>query len=216
MKRLLPLLLSALGCLDTPPGVVVTTDAAGASDGAMSADAASCAGLDLVVESFDEADPVGTFQAVWDPGAALYNIAGGVLTMIASEGESQINSIDYYERTGALRFEEVTASGGGTVAFSVYGVAGTARMSIGEAVIDLYSGDDHTPVPRDPELDYFRLAFSAGEVQFDGSTDGEEWIELGSWPDDMTGTVRAAIAVINAAGTTTLTLGGINTTAGCI
>jgi hypothetical protein len=214
---LLLALLSAAGCLDTPPAAVVTGDAA-SSDARTSGDGGTelCAGLDRLVESFDEADAVPVFEALWDPGTAVYQVDGGALTMTGGAEESQINSLDYYERAGTFQLEEVTTSGAnGSVSFSVYGEGGTARITISDDVIDLYSGTSSTSADRDPAYAYFQIGFSSGAVVFAASADTDGWTVLATWPDDMTGAVRAAIAVRNATASTTLTLGGINTASTC-
>jgi len=223
-RPLVVVLLASAGCLSSPPGGVDTpsddgdpADATSGRDGPGGDAAATCAGLELLVESFEEADPESRFLELWDPGLAQYGIEGGALTLTAENGEAQINSIDFYDRIGSLRFEGVTESGtGGFIALSLYGAPSAARILIADATIDLYAPPSHhLSIERDLSLTYFRIGFAGGEVELAASMDGTAWMDLARWPDEFDeAPVRVALAAHHAAGSLTLILGGINAVTG--
>ncbi len=227
-RPLVALLLASAGCLSSPPEGVATGsdgggdpgDASSGQDGAGGDAAATCSGLELLVESFEEPDPDARFRELWDPGSAQYVISGGVLSLTAENGESQINSIDFYDRIGALRFESVSNSdgsdSGGFVALSLSGAPSAARILIGSSAIDLYAPPSHhLSIERDPSLTYFRIGFAGGDVELAASMDGVAWTTLASWPDGFDpGPVRVAIAAHQNVGNLALILGGINAVTG--
>jgi len=223
-RPLVIVLLGSAACLSSPPeGIEAPSDDGDPADAASGRDAAGedaavvCAGLELLVESFDEKDPEARFLELWDPGPAQYLIGGSALTLTANDGEAQINSIELYDRVGTLRFETVTMSGtGGFVALSLSGAPSAARILIAESTIDLYAPvDRHVGIERDPSLDHFSIGFDGGEVVFAGSTDGLAWTEMQRWPDELDeGPIRIAIAAHRIGGTLSLLLGGINATTG--
>jgi len=75
------LLALASGCLESPPGSRPGDGGGiGEGDGAPPA----CAGLDLLVESFDEDDAEDRFLNTWEPGTATWDVVGGDLTLTSS------------------------------------------------------------------------------------------------------------------------------------
>ena len=221
-RPLVVALLGSAACLSSPPGGIDTpsddADPADAASGPDGADAAViCDGLELLVESFEETDPEARFLELWDPGTAEYVVGGGGLTLTANDGEAQINSLDFYDRIGTLRFEAVTTAGdGGFVALSLNGAPNAARILINDTTIDLYAPDNqHVEIARDLSLGHFSLGFDGGEVVLAGSADGVEWTSLQRWPDRFDeGPVRVAIAVHRIGGTLSLLVDGINVATG--
>ena len=196
-------LLGSAACLSSPPGAIDP-------DGGDAA--VPCAGLELLVESFEEDDPEARFLQLWDPGSGQYGFEDGSLTLTAQDGEAQINTIDSFERVGAIRFEAMTTTGtGGFVALNLSGAPTAARISINDTTLDLYlPNNQHMEIERDSSLVHFSLGFVGREVVLAGSADGLDWTTLWSLPDAFVGPIRVAIAVHRIGGDLSLRLGGIN------
>lgn len=212
MSRLLLIAaLAAGGCLASPPpGKLVETDGA-PGDGA--SEPPSCAGLDLLVESFDEPAAANVFGSLWDPGTADVEVAGGVLTLTASNGESLINSRAAFDPAGAVRYQAISLAAGGTAHFTLYDDAfGSSRITITDDQVDLYSPpDNYVARPRDTANRYYRIGLTGDQIEFAASQDGDTWNLLQAWQQGYVNPVRVAVAVANSSGTAELVIQGVNT-----
>lgn len=199
------------GCLDSPPAAVDSkADAAADRDGAP-----ACAGLDLLVESFEEADPMAEFLALWDPGEAQVMVGGGAVTLTADNGESLINSVVAYEPTGKVRYEALELTAGAIANLTLYDeTVGTTRIAISDATLDLYAPpDEFKEIERDASFGYYSLGFAGDQIELAASADGEAWTVLQTWLQPYLGPVRVAIAVEDPDGVSDLVVQGVNTPA---
>jgi hypothetical protein len=198
------------GCLDSPPGSVEQPPPDAKPPGADGAPA-TCTGLDRLVESFEEPDALAVFDDLWDQGDAVYTLAGGQLVLMADNGTSLINSATYWATTGALRIGPITLDPGSSAHISVYGEAGTSRITIHQSTLDLYHLADHVPLDREPEDQFYAIEFPEGEIVLSAAPDGDSWHGLYTASVEMNQLVRISLAADDSDGVSSFFVGGINT-----